>query len=529
MDCAISVVENKYIFANQVKDYSWTYIKQLKCPYCLEAVIYRDGGYNTPHFAHYKEGLASSITCPFRTSSAYSSMAEYEKETKGQTLLKQFQFFSKHFDSFISYSDETTVIVKQSAIDKIRLILNREYGENPYVKELLRANMLDFFTNTLKHFIQKKEIDGEVIIRLNKDILKLRVIEKYLICIEGFRTYYYSCTRSWDFKTAGKAFSHLFCLEPDINKYLESPIPQKNNIIKDDEKKSVNTSEIQTSVDIEKIKLYVDDFIRKKRIKKEPTKEVKKEVKNEIIINIDNPILKNTPHKKEDFCPYCKNIFPIQMIKLHLINERNKTIKELNNNDIFKDYYIPDYLHKWLLEWEQKYSSQELNVFLTKKIDELKSTHSFSLCPFCNKKISKESKDSHYEFEIKKISSLYWVYKRPYIDNLFGNKRNTLYFKFQMEFNEKCIKFLNDWKDKKSEEPYNKFLKKSFTDEKIKKLYNEFKNKETIDKKTPAKQSSIKKTEFVNCPYCKKIFRKTLLNAHLKKCKKNRKRKHSRK
>lgn len=221
MECAISVVENRYIFANEIRTYLESVKKQLKCPYCLEPVFFRDGGHNTPHFSHYKNGseYLDSSDCPFRSTSAYLTYEEFEIATKGQTLLKQFQYFSKHFDDFISYDKECSKIsVEQAALDRIRIILNKKY-DTPLVKELLRNNMIEFFTNTLLHFIQKKKVTGDVVLKLPESELKVNIIEKYLKCVDFFRLYYIS-HRKWNFRSAGKEYKDLFCDEIALRESL---------------------------------------------------------------------------------------------------------------------------------------------------------------------------------------------------------------------------------------------------------------------------------------------------------------------
>lgn len=424
MECAISVVENRYIFANEIRTYLESVKKQLKCPYCLEPVFFRDGVHNTPHFSHYKNGseYLGAFDCPFRSTSAYLSYEEFEIATKGQTLLKQFQYFSKHFDDFISYNKECARIsVKQAAIDRIRIILNKQY-DTPLVKELLRNNMLEFFTNTLLHFIQKKKVSGDIVLRLPEDELKANILEKYLKCVDFFRLYYIS-HREWDFRSAGKKFKELFCDEIALRGSLTA--------------KSLSGS-------VEKLSKYI--------------------------------VAKND-HK---ICYFCERKIDVKVFEYHIETEKEnivnsfiKTLVKNNINQLGKIFTIGDEFSDEIkrelvskcYDKLQEYKDDKLSGYIhitpndyllknihKKDIEKCKNDVAYRLCKiYPNALVLKEMVEQNVEvhakprkYIIKSITKTYFLNCLKFI-SLNIKKYHSDYDKFKNDFLELCIQKLSQY------------------------------------------------------------------------------------
>ena len=319
MESALSVVLNTYFFASECS-YRDTYRFQLKCPACLEPVILRKGVINTPHFAHQNETLFIKKYCPLRTGGEYSSAAEFERETYGQTLLKHFKYFSIHFDQFINLNeDNLTVYTTQNSIDKIRLYLNRHYKENIYVQELLRPNMQDFFNNTVRHYLQKRKLPNKVMLYVTDNNLE-SIINNYLKLIEFFQEYFYN-NRKWDFREEGKKHKELYSIDEDIiSKFYHASVDSTSYA-------DNNNSNDKRNINIKKEEKFVY------------TEEQKKEnenLVNKILNDHNNKVtVKSTPVKQSNNintsckykCPYCKKNIKKGKLSSHKEIERKEIVR----------------------------------------------------------------------------------------------------------------------------------------------------------------------------------------------------------
>lgn len=99
MDVAFSLIKRDYVFSSNC-NYDDTANLQIRCPFCYAPVFLKAGSSKKNHFSHYSESL-NSEDCELRAKGYYSSYSEFVSETKGQTLLKHYRFFSNLYAMYM--------------------------------------------------------------------------------------------------------------------------------------------------------------------------------------------------------------------------------------------------------------------------------------------------------------------------------------------------------------------------------------------------------------------------------------------
>lgn len=340
MDCAMSITKRSLVFAKDCNYKSWQLLL-LCCPYCLQPVYLRDGDYNVAHFAHYDSGSKGLkyVYCPIRNSTGNPRYTDVELGIhRQQTMLEYFGYFSYHFDEFIGYDNTEAVKIDYEVLKRLRMLMNKEFGDKEFVKRIVSENMRKFMNNTLSRFIEKKGLSSEVILTLlndalYKDLLRDNLLHKYLVCVSKFLKYFYTHYGRWNFPDGRCLCSHLLWPEDEINEAYLAVIERKKWTSKTtslDNNRKEKTSAKQKRKQVQRSRFsgicpYCKMFIRENDIRHN-LEQCKKKYKKKDIDSIKSAqgeiqqdlLIPTNTDETYTYCPYCNCKVRVKIYQKHI-------------------------------------------------------------------------------------------------------------------------------------------------------------------------------------------------------------------